>query len=87
MYQAREKIQSIILLLADLLCFVISYFGGGYLWLVVYRNVSPENMRVELMESIGIVMVIYMLVMIFSDIESGFISRTGFQELLSLIHI
>lgn len=85
MYQAREKIQSIILLLADLLCFVISYFGGGYLWLVVYRNVSPENMRVELMESIGIVMVIYMLVMIFSDIESGFISRTGFGELWAAI--
>ena len=35
MYQTREKIQSIILLLADLICFAVSYFGGGYLWLVV----------------------------------------------------
>ena len=34
MYQTREKIQSIILLLADLICFAVSYFGGGYLWLV-----------------------------------------------------
>ena len=29
MYQTREKIQSIILLLADLICFAVSYFGGG----------------------------------------------------------
>ena len=30
MYQTREKIQSIILLLADLVCFAVSYFGGGF---------------------------------------------------------
>ena len=38
MYQTREKIQSIILLLADLICFAVSYFGGGYLWLGGYRK-------------------------------------------------
>ena len=58
MYQTREKIQSIILLLADLICFAVSYFGGGYLWLVGYRNVSVANMKIELMESFGIVMVV-----------------------------
>ena len=40
MYQSKEKIQTVVLLLADLICFVISYFGGGYLWLVLYRNVT-----------------------------------------------
>ena len=29
MYQSKEKIQTVVLLLADLICFVISYFGGG----------------------------------------------------------
>ena len=81
MYQTREKIQSIILLLADLICFAVSYFGGGYLWLVGYRNVSVANMKIELMESFGIVMVVYMLVMLFSDIDNRFIDRSVFQEL------
>ncbi len=85
MYQTREKIQSIILLLADLVCFAVSYFGGGYLWLVGYRNVSVANMKIELMESFGIVMVIYMLVMLFSDIENRFIDRGVFQELWAAI--
>ena len=87
MYQTREKIQSIILLLADLVCFAVSYFGGGYLWLVGYRNVSIANMKIELMESFGIVMVIYMLVMLFSDIENRFIDRSVFQELWAAIKV
>ena len=70
MYQSKEKIQTVVLFLADLVCFVISYFFGGYLWLVRYRNVSVINMKTELMESFGVVMVIYMLVLLFSDIGS-----------------
>ena len=66
MYQSKEKIQTVVLLLADLICFVISYFGGGYLWLVLYRNVSVQNMKSELMDSFGIVLVIYMLILLFS---------------------
>ena len=50
MYQSKEKIQTVVLLLADLICFVVSYFGGGYLWLVLYRNVSVQNMKSELMD-------------------------------------
>ena len=70
MYQSREKIQSVILLLADMICFVLSYFGGGYLWLVNYRNVSVENMKLELLNSIGIVLVVYMLVISISLIDA-----------------
>ena len=66
MYQSRQKIQDLVLLLADMICFIISYFGGGYLWLVGYRNVSIENMKLELFDSFGIVLVVYMLVMVFS---------------------
>ena len=75
MYQSKEKIQTVVLLLADLICFVISYFGGGYLWLVLYRNVSVQNMKSELMDSFGIVLVIYMLILLFSDLEKNFIRR------------
>lgn len=81
MYQSREKIQNIILLIADLLCFIVSYFGGGYLWLVNLRNVSVADMRVELLNSFGIVLVIYMLVMLFSDIETRFIRRNLYRDL------
>lgn len=80
MYQSRQKIQDVVLLLADLTCFVASYFGGGYLWLVVYRNVSVENMKMELLDSFGIVLVVYMLVMLFSDIEKNFIRRSLYQD-------
>ena len=50
MYQTREKIQSIILLLADLICFAVSYFGGAYLWLGGYRKVSVGILMFEWME-------------------------------------
>ena len=56
MYQSKEKIQDVIVLLTDLICFIASYFGGGYLWLVGYRNVSVANMRIELLDSFGIVL-------------------------------
>lgn len=75
MYQSREKIQDAILMLTDMACFVLSYLGGGYLWLVGYRNVSIENMRLELLDSFGVVFVVYMLVMLFSNIERDFIRR------------
>ena len=80
MYQSRERIQEIMLLLADLLCFVLSYLGGGYLWLVGYRNVSVVNMKLELMDSFSIVLLAYMLIMVFSDIESRFIRRSLYQD-------
>lgn len=80
MYQSRQRIQDLLLLLADLICFVASYFGGGYLWLVVYRNVSMENMKMEILDSFGIVLVVYMLVMLFSDIEKNFIRRSLYQD-------
>lgn len=80
MYQSREKIQNVILLLADMACFLLSYFGGGYVWLVWYRKVSVENMKTELMQSLGIVLAVYMLVMLFSDIESNFIKRSTWME-------
>lgn len=85
MYQSREKIQDVLLLLADLVCFVLSFFGGGYLWLVGYRNVSVANMKMELMDSFGIVLVVYMLVLLFSNIEKNFIKRNLARDLWAAI--
>lgn len=85
MYQSRQKIQDLVLLLADMICFIISYFVGGYLWLVGYRNVSIENMKLELFDSFGIVLVIYMLVMVFSDIEKSFIRRNLYRDLWAAV--
>lgn len=85
MYQSKEKIQTVVLFLADLVCFVISYFLGGYLWLVRYRNVSVINMKTELMESFGVVMVIYMLVLLFSDIEKNFIRRNLARDFMAAV--
>ncbi|MCI5874721.1 MAG: sugar transferase [Roseburia sp.] len=85
MYQSRQKIQDLVLLLADMICFIISYFGGGYLWLVGYRNVSIENMKLELFDSFGIVLVVYMLVMVFSDIEKNFIRRNLYRDLWAAV--
>lgn len=85
MYQSRQRIQDLILLLSDMACFIISYFFGGYLWLVGYRNVSVENMKVELLDSFGIVLVIYMLAMLFSDIEKNFIRRNFYRDFWAAI--
>lgn len=85
MYQSREKIQNIVLLLADMACFVVSYFVGGYIWLVGLRNVSVADMRVELLNSFGIVLLVYMLVMLFSDIESHFIRRSVAKDFWAAI--
>ena len=85
MYQSREKLQDVILLLTDLVCVALSYLGGGYVWLVGYRNVSVENMRLELLDSFGIVLVVYMLVMLFSDIEKNFFRRNLLQDFWAAI--
>ena len=85
MYQSRQRIQDVILLLADMICFIISYIAGGYLWLVGYRNVSVENMKTELLDSFGIVLMIYMLVMVFSDIEKNFIKRNLYRDLWAAV--
>lgn len=85
MYQSKEKIQDVMLLFADLICFVASYFGGGYLWLVGYRNVSVANMKGELLDSFGIVLVIYMLVLLFSNIEGNFIRRNLARDLWAAV--
>lgn len=85
MYQSKEKIQDVMLLFADLICFVASYFGGGYLWLVGYRNVSVANMKGELLDSFGIVLVIYMLVLLFSNIEKNFIRRNLARDLWAAV--
>lgn len=85
MYQSKERIQDVTLLLADLACFIISFFGGGYIWLVWYRNVSVVNMKVELLDSFGIVLMIYMLVLLFSDIEKDFIRRNYGGDLWAAI--
>lgn len=81
MYQSREKIQDVILLLADIICLTVSYFCGGYLWLVGYRNVSVEDMKMELSANFVIVLMIYTLIMLFSDIERCFIRRNMYREL------
>ena len=81
MYQSREKIQNIILLITDMICFIVSYFGGGYLWLVGFRNVSVADMKTELLGSIGFVFVAYMLVMLFSDLENNFTGRSALMDL------
>ena len=80
MYQSREKIQDVILILTDLACFVASYLGGGYLWLVRYRHVSVTDMRLELLDSFGIVLGVYMLLIVFSDIEKNFINRNLYRD-------
>ncbi len=85
MYHSRQRIQDVMLLLADMACFILSYFGGGYLWLVSYRNVSVADMRAELMESFGAVLVVYMLAMLFSDIEKNFIRRNIYRDLWAAV--
>ena len=78
MYRSRERIQDVALLFADMVCFIASYFGGGYLWLVVLRNVSVANMKTELLDSFVIVLVIYMLVLLFSEQQCGGVPRRLF---------
>lgn len=85
MYQTREKNSEYHFTAGRFGMLCRELFRGGYLWLVGYRNVSVANMKIELMESFGIVMVIYMLVMLFSDIENRFIDRSVFQELWAAI--
>ena len=81
MNHTREKIQEIFLAITDLICFLISYFGAGYIWLVEFRKVSITNMRLELMDSFYITFIAYLLIVIFSDLEKNYIRRNKGTEL------
>ena len=82
MNQTREKVQSVLLILLDMICFLASYFGAGYIWLVGYRNVSVVNMRLELMDNFYITFIAYLLLILFSDLEKDFIRRTSGKEFM-----
>ena len=85
MNHTREKIQEIFLVVTDLICFLISYFGAGYVWLVEFRKVSITNMRIELMDSFYLTFIAYLLIVIFSDLEKNYIGRNYVQELIAAI--
>ncbi len=76
MYQSKEKIQTVVLLLADLICFVISYFGGGYLWLVLYRERVRAEHESELTAQLWHrACTSHTLILLFSYLEKNFIRR------------
>lgn len=81
MNQSRNQIQNFILLLCDTLCFVVSYFLAGYLWYVAYRGAQIGRTFQELLYGMGTIVVSYILLIIFFDLNKRFFVRGKLEEL------
>ena len=81
MYQSREKVQNYILLAADTISLIISYFVAGYLWFIAYRGAEFSRTLKELIASVGTIVIAYILMIIFFDLNSKFAQRGPLDEL------
>lgn len=85
MYQSREKVQNYILLAADTISLIISYFVAGYLWFIAYRGAEFSRTLKELIASVGTIVIAYILMIIFFDLNSKFAQRGPLDELKAVI--
>lgn len=81
MNRQNNQIQNMSLLLVDTICFVISYFLAGYLWYVAYRGADISRTFNELLYNMGTIMISYVLLILFFDLNKRFFIRGKLEEL------
>lgn len=81
MSQTKERIQDVIILLADIICFIAAYYLAGYVWLRVYNGFSSEDVSAQMDLNFMLILATVMLTSIFTGNTKNFTSRGMFAEL------
>ena len=65
MYQSKDRIQNIMLLVVDTVCILMSYFLAGFFWYMLYRGVSFQRMLAELSKDFETALIAYAIIVVF----------------------
>ena len=84
MYQTREKIQNLILIVTDFICLIASYVIGGYLWLGFIKGANSTALREDLYGDIGAILIAYAITMVFFNMYDNFMARGKLVEFISV---
>lgn len=84
MYQSKNRIQSLILLLVDTLSISLSYILAGIFWNVIYRGVSLHRMILELSGNAEIIILAYAIIVVFFNYNDKFMQRGKLVEFISV---
>ena len=75
MNQGEEKVQNALLFITDLIGLIASYYIAGYLWLVLWKNVSAQVYFSQMGDSLVSVVVSYMLAFLFYSKNNEFFTE------------
>lgn len=82
MNQSKEKIQNLMLYVADAVSLVLSYVLAGGIWLVVYKGIRDISLLGDILDGeIDSILISYVFVILFFNMNRDFIKRGKFEEL------
>lgn len=85
MYQSKDKIQNLMLLVVDTISVFASYFLAGCFWYMLYRGVTFQRMLAELSGDIETVLIAYVIIAIFFNYNQKYMQRGKLEELKAVI--
>lgn len=85
MYQSKDRVQNIMLLLVDTVCILMSYFLAGFFWYMLYRGVSFQRMLAELSKDFETALVAYAIIAVFFNYNQKFMQRGKLEELKAVV--
>ncbi len=82
MYQSKEKVQNLILCITDAVSVLVSYILSGIIWLYLVKGVSSTKHIREVLESeLSTLILAYLFVILFFNMNVYFLQRGKFEEL------
>lgn len=82
MNQSKEKIQNLMLYIADVVSLIVSYLLSGFVWIGVYKGIKDAGYISDVLDrEVGSVLIAYILVVLFFNVNRNFIRRGKFEEL------
>ena len=87
MYQSKDRIQNIMLLVVDTVCILMSYFLAGFFWYMLYRGVSFHRMLAELSKDFETALIAYAIIVVFFNYNQKFMQRGKLEELKAIVRM
>lgn len=82
MEQSKEKLQNLMLYVVDAISLVFSYALSGIIWMVFYKKINDFDKVGNVLESeLGTLLIAYVLIVLFFNVNRNFIKRGRFEEL------
>ena len=82
MNQAKDRLQNLMLYVLDIVSLIVSYMMSGVIWAMLYKRLGSATGIIDIIEDeIGTLLVSYVVVILFFNMNKDFIKRGKFEEL------